>query len=125
MPKNPPFLRYQDKHGRGPFRPGVPALWADKEGASQPSVFEEFPDFMSVLPRLHARRLNAGCACEGEYGIDAYFTRGEQERLRRLGYRLHRVPANAVILVGDTQVVFATPKPLRNLPRHFRQEARA
>ena len=120
-----PILRYQDKDGRGPFRPGIPAQWADSEGQSPPSVFQEFPGFMDILPKIHARRMNVGCACVGERGIDAYFTASEQKKLKRLGYRLHRVPKNAVILTGRTQVVFATPMPLRRLPRHIRQKARA
>ena len=112
-----PILRYQDRQGRGPFRPGMTAQWADTTGDSPPTVFEEFPQLLDILPRLHDRKLHVGCACEGRDGIDRYFTASEQARLARLGYRLHRVPTSTVIMRSDSQVVFAWHRPLKTLAR--------
>lgn len=112
------YLRYQDKDGRGPFRPGFPAIWGDEDGDSPIGVFEEFPQLASLLPSLHERKLHVGCACYGEQGINEYFTSSERERLAVLGYRLHRVPASSIILKGRDQVVFAWPRPLKTLARY-------
>lgn len=111
------ILRYQDRQGRGPFCPGVPALWADASGHSTPDVFEDFPDIVDILIQVRAKRFSVGCACEGMDGINAYFTAAEQNRLADLGYRLHRVPTSAVILRSPSQVVFVHRRPLRTLPR--------
>lgn len=115
-PKNV-FLRYQDKSGRGPFRPGVPALWADARGDSPPCVFERFPELVRLLPKIHRKGLHVGCACVGEIGLRTYFSASERLRLKSLGYRVHRVPANSVILADDVEAVFASGKPLAELPR--------
>lgn len=111
------FLRYQDKDGRGPFRPGIPALWADTSGSSPPTVFQRFPTLAGVLPILHDKGLVVGCGCIGWDGLDRYFTSKEQERLHDLGYRVHRIPRNSVFLWDDDEVVFSLNRPIKTLPR--------
>jgi len=112
-----PVLRYQDRSGRGPFRPGVPAMWADEDGDSPPSVFERFPDLMDTLQRICASGGVVGCACIGWGGLHQYFTEAERGRLHCLGYRVHRVPSSAVLIHDNIEAVFAVRRPLKTLPR--------
>ena len=116
------ILRFQDRSGRGPFRPGIPAMWSDAEGASPPAVFERFPALISNIERIHAAGGYVGCACIGWDGLDRYFTQAEQDRLYALGYRIHRVPNSAVIMSDDDEAVFVSWRPLKELPRAHRKQ---
>lgn len=113
-----PVLRYQDRSGRGPFQPGLTVRWADRDGKSPPTAFEDFPQLVGMLPKLHEKWMHVGFACIGLDGIAAYFTETERAKLDALGFRLHRAPASAVILQAPTQVVFAHHRPLKTLPRY-------
>lgn len=112
-----PILRFQDKEGRGPFRPGLPALWGDAEGDSPPTIFDDFPDMIPKLAKYREKGLHLGCACVGMAGILAYFTGAEIGRLKNLGFNLHRAPHSTVIAQSQSQVLIAVPKPLKSLPR--------
>lgn len=110
------ILRYQDKDGRGPFKPGMTAKWADATGDSPPTIFEDFPALDRIVKKAHKAGLHLGCACDGLESLNSYFTRNEQIRLLELGYRIHRAPTSSVLLRSKSQVLFAVPKPLKKLP---------
>lgn len=112
------LLRFQDRWGRGPFKPGMTRLWSDVKGHGPLAAFERFPDLPSILGRACYSGLHFGCAAVGGWsGLDFYFTESEQERLHALGYRVHRAPNSAVIIADDVEAVFGIAMPLKKLPR--------
>ena len=111
------FLRYQDKRGRGPFAPGLTAVWADGSGESPPTIFEDFPNCLEVVQRAQEMGLHCGCACRGADGLRGYFTDSERAKLGNLGFHVYRIPNNSVLLESESQVLFAVKKPLRFLPK--------
>lgn len=110
------IYRVQDREGRGPFRPGVTHVWADKEGQPFPPSFTEHPKFKSVVRRAHSKGLHLGAAVIGLASLSRWFSTEELVRLDYLGYRIVDASACTVELSDNFQVLVSSPLPLRFLP---------
>jgi len=113
------LLRVQDKDGRGPFRQGVTKLWCEYNHRL-PSVMEDFPDLLDDLRPYHKQGLRIGCGVRGGYdGLKRWFSESEFQKLDTLGYRVVRVKNYVVVCESESQVIFATKKPLKKLLNMF------
>jgi hypothetical protein len=101
------WFRVQDRHGRGPFKPGMPARWRDPDGNDFPAVQEQFGlDWRAEIPR----RWFAGCALRSIEQVTAWFSAAECSRLDALGYRLACVTGVA-LRDSHHQTVIVRPRP--------------
>lgn len=107
-------FRVQDSQGRGPFKPGVPAKWADPEFApgmkALPTFMEEFG--FDVFDRLGRPGEHFGSAVRRARSISDWFSKSEQIKLHDLGYRLTGLRNARVLAESQNQIVFARSKPL-------------
>jgi hypothetical protein len=117
MTSSHPILRYQDAHGRGPFRPGLPAFWADKEGESPPALAEDFgPVLSGVIEKAYIRGLHLGSAVRGLKGIKRWFTDGERRRLEAMGFRIFDASCCEILLETKWQLLIGSNEPFKTLP---------
>lgn len=106
------LYRWQDKEGRGPYRPGMSHYWADQENQSNnPPFFEEFGAGITKECRPGEAM---GCAFRTVEQMRQWFTEEERQRMRLMGYEFGRMDVDRVIAESDRQVVFARRRPLRH-----------
>ena len=112
------IFRIQDRDGRGPFRPGFSASWAEaNKPPFPPSVYEELPDLQGVFYRLSKRtRLHFGCAVRGANAFRLWFSPVEIKRLRDFGFSLVACDGLRIVAETPNQVVIASRIPLKFLP---------
>lgn len=83
------LFRVQDRHGRGPWRPGFSAQWVDAFRTSQhPPIYEERPDWLDVCRAAQASGAHVGCAVDGMDALLSWFSPMELVRLYDLGFRI-------------------------------------
>ena len=104
-------FRVQGPDGRGPWRPGLSALWSDN--APPPvgclPMFEEFG--VSILAKIPAGA-HCGCACATEKQLRRWFSSTELERLAALQHFPVRIEVDGVVAESENQLVFWRKKPL-------------
>jgi hypothetical protein len=107
--------RVQDKKGRGPFRPGVPKKWADKEFSHgckpMPTWMEEFG--IDLIDRFMQPGEFYGCAVKEREKLNEWFSEDEALRLHHLGYFVYAVEAKRIIAESPNQIVFACDAPIK------------
>jgi hypothetical protein len=104
-------FRWQDAHGRGPYKPGVSHYWADEDHAQRclPPFFQEFG-----MEIVNQRRLGEalGCGFSSVEQMHRWFTSAEQVRMRLMGYEFGSLEADRVLAESAQQLVFARRRPL-------------
>jgi hypothetical protein len=105
------LYRWQDKDGRGPYRPGMSRYWADQDNqANNPPFFQEFG--MDITKQCRPGEA-MGCAFRTIEQMRQWFTDAERQRMRLMGYEFGCMEADRVIAESERQVVFARRKPFR------------
>ena len=111
------LFRVQDKHGRGPWRPGLSSRWVDAfRTAQHPPIYEERPDWLDVCREAQASGAHVGCAVDGADALLSWFSPMELIRLHDLGFFIVDASACDVLIRTQTQVVIASRLPLKKLP---------
>jgi len=111
------ILRIQNKQGRGPWMPGLSAKWVDSfRTAQHPPIYDERPDYLDHVANAHKRGMHIGCAVRGREGLLSWFSPMEIFRLYDLGFYIADASACDVLIETGTQLVIASPQPLRALP---------
>ena len=106
--------RWQDKDGRGPYKPGISSYWADDDNqANNPPFFVEFG--MDIIKQCGPRE-SMGCAFRTIEQMQQWFTEAERQRMRLMGYAFGSLLVDRVIAESKQQLVFVRTQPLR---RHF------
>lgn len=102
--------RVQDKHGRGPFKPGFTAKWlkVDKGLAPFYVEFNGFNPAAESSPHEHV-----GCGCTALEQLKQWFTKEEFITLKRFGFKAVRLDVDRVLRLSDKQCVFARSRQLR------------
>jgi hypothetical protein len=109
------LLRIQDRHGRGPFAPGLTASWADSDRdiATHPPIFTEFPKWRRHLTESQRQGLHHfGTAAHGIEGLKFWFSQRERENLRRMGFHVADASNLQVLCASDIQALVASVVPL-------------
>lgn len=109
-------LRIQDHKGRGPWRPGLSEKWVDAWRTAQlPPIYEEIPDFVSLVNRSHFDGFHVGCAVR-QANLLSWFSITELSRLSALGFGV--VDASECVVLAETkhQLLIGSKRPLRELP---------
>jgi hypothetical protein len=102
--------RWQDKDGRGPYRPGTTQFWADADNqAKNPAFYREFG--MDIVWQRRPREV-LGCAFRTIEQMNRWFTEDEQLRMRLLGYEFGTLEADRILAESERQLVFACRRPL-------------
>ncbi|WP_439587511.1 hypothetical protein [Hydrogenophaga sp.] len=103
--------RWQDDEGRGPYRPGFSRAWVDPlHEIKNPAMFTEFG--VGVVGKALPGE-GLGCAFRTVEQMKAWFSEGEQERLRFFGYTFVALEADRIVAESERQLVFARRKPFR------------
>ena len=102
--------RWQDKEGRGPYRPGMSKYWADADHQlGNPPFFVEFG--MNITKQCLASEA-MGCAFRTIEQMRLWFTSEERQRMRLLGYEFGSMLVDRIVAESDRQLVFARSTPL-------------
>jgi len=102
--------RVQDKHGRGPFKPGFTNKWLEHDKGLAP-FFTEFP-----LLNLNAESTPdefVGCACLELEQLKRWFTQSEFKTLEAKGFKAVKMDVDRVLCSSKNQCVFARKRQLR------------
>lgn len=111
------LVRIQDKFGRGPWRPGFSSQWLSEDGPPLPPAIQEtIPNFATLVKRAHKKGLHIGCACR-DADMEKWVQPAEMRRLADYGFRLVNATQCQVLAHDENQVLIASRKPLRDLPR--------
>lgn len=104
------LYRVQAADGRGPWRPGFSAHWADANRENfQADIVSAFgTGWLKKLPH----KWHAGCACRTLDGLLKWFTTLEQSRLESMGYAPVAILVDLILAENEDQVVFARRDPL-------------
>jgi hypothetical protein len=106
--------RVQDAEGRGPFRPGVPAVWADEFFApgmdEMPSWMEEFGADLINRKGLPGEYFGTAVRLLGH--LRKWFSCAEMARLDALGYRPVCLTIQRILAESGNQLIFARRAPL-------------
>lgn len=101
--------RVQDARGRGPWKPGMSARWVSEEAV------RPFADIESMLRAI--RRAgddeHVGCGCRTLEDLRRWFTPGEYDRLRLLGYQCVRLHGCRVLQERESEVVIGRRRQFR------------
>lgn len=107
------LVRVQDRHGRGPYRPGLPALWSDYEdGYDCPPWWAELGEPIDVAHERCVGPYHFGCAFRSHDQLARWFNEREQRALDRLGFAVALVKPAVIIAETPRQVVFGSVEPL-------------
>ena len=105
--------RVQDADGRGPWKPGFTAAWAEDRDETECAVlcpiWQEFP---GVLQKLKHDK-HYGCGCTSLEKLRRWIRPNEYARLRRYGYQCVAIEADRIVAESQVQCVFERAKPLR------------
>ena len=106
------LVRIQDCEGRGPWRPGLSAMWDSGKAQLMPAITEEVPNLkMLMKPGFHY-----GCAVRvGKVGL--WFSEDDLTNLLELGFHFVNATPCAIVIETEYQAVIASIKPLRKLSR--------
>jgi hypothetical protein len=106
-------FRVQDKHGRGPWKPGFSHTWVEDrdDHLNLPPWPVEFGGFENVL-RKSAKGMHLGCGCISVEQLKRWFTFSEYLKLISLGYSAVEVEADNILAQSDVQCVFNRRMPL-------------
>ena len=111
------IMRVQNRQGRGPWMPGLSAKWVDAFRTEQhPPIYVECPDYLSHVEAAHNRGMHIGCAVRGKGKLLSWFSPMEILRLYDMGFYIADASACEVLVETPTQLIVASPRPLRLLP---------
>jgi len=113
MSARPLVYRVQDRHGRGPWKPGFSESWVEDRTDAEFDAIDPFP--MNVLRAQvrRARGMHVGHACLSLDQLRLWFTPGEYRKLLGHGYRAVRIPVDTILVESPSQCLFARRKPMR------------
>lgn len=105
--------RVQDKHGRGPWKPGFSDRWVEDRPDEEYAALMPWPvQFPNVLKRAIVGA-HLGCGCRTLDQLRRWFTPTEYATLRRFGYSAVQMEVGRILAESDIQCVFERSKPLR------------
>lgn len=106
------IYRWQDKEGRGPYRPGLSLYWKEADHEQRnPAMHAEFG--VDIYANLAAGQ-HYGCGFRSPEQMHRWFTADEQQRMRVLGYEFGSMQVDRIVAESDRQLVFARRRPLRH-----------
>lgn len=105
------IYRIQDRHGRGPWKPGFSDKWVEYRPDCENLVpwSLQFGDILSK----ELRGFNFGCGCGSVQQLKRWFIPKEYETLLKHGYQAVQMEVHKIIAESDIQLVFSRLKPLR------------
>jgi len=106
--------RVQDKRGRGPFKPGMSHRWSDEDFAPGMESLLTWPEEFGfdLINRDGRPGEHFGSAVRDPMELSRWFSKTEQEKLHKLGYRPVALRVDRVLAESKDQLVFARQKPL-------------
>jgi hypothetical protein len=106
----------QDRHGRGPWRPGFSHKWIDSFRTTHlPPIYQERSDFFAVCHEQHKVGKHLGCAALGKEGLFRWFSPMELMRLQGMGFYIADASKCQVVIETPNQVLVASDQPLKRL----------
>lgn len=106
-------FRVQDKHGRGPWKPGFSHRWVKDRPEAEYAALAPWPiEFGNVLRRSIAG-MSVGCGCLTIEQLRRWFKPDEYATLLSFGYAAVKMEAEGLLASSDVQCVFERVKPLR------------
>lgn len=119
----PVIYRVQDHDGRGPYKPGMPVKWADKDTGhykgkvtNLPPFMDEFPGILEELNTIYRKDGGAfGCGFRSMKQMNKWFSKAEQQRLKTLGYHITKIIPKKIVRSSEKQTVFWHDKPLADI----------
>ncbi len=118
------IYRIQDADGRGPYKPGMSAKWADKEGGNYKGEFTRLPPFMDEFGDSILNEINIimnlsggsfGCGFRSMEELCNWFSPSEIERMKVLGYRIVKIEPDKILRSSHRQTVFWCKKKLNRV----------
>lgn len=109
------IYRVQDRHGRGPWKPGVSNQWVEPRSDHELLLpwFVEWPGFD---PRQEMRRQeHVGCGCTTLDQLRRWFLPSEYATLLAIGYQSYHIEADRILRSSNVQCVFTRKIPLNRL----------
>lgn len=100
------LYRYEDKDGRGPFKPGFSHRWVSPTRDGPPPPWEEAGIGIGEFQQLFTPGMHGGSACKSKQQLRLWFNFMERRRLAKLGYRMVAFTPDRILLETPTQVVF-------------------
>lgn len=114
------IYRVQDVEGRGPYRPGMTAAWADPHALDTAPWWVELGEPLYVAhKRFNDPEFHYGCGFDTLEQFRRWFNVKERSALNRLGYRLVTIMPDVILVRTKTQVVFGCRSPLRKASRRI------
>jgi hypothetical protein len=110
--------RIQDKHGRGPFKPGFSGKWV----LGRPDHDNLFPwtvEFGMVHQNAYKHE-HIGCGCKTIEQLKRWFTEPEYFTLINYGYDSVEIKPDRILAKSDIQIVFTRNKPLNEQITKFK-----
>lgn len=109
--------RVQDKHGRGPFAPGLSSLWVEPrdDHLNLAPFYETWPDIVFSKYAFY------GCGCRTIEQLKRWFTRSEYQTLQQIGFQAISLAADAIERENNIQCIFSRKRALKKgtTPIHF------
>lgn len=105
------IYRVQDKHGRGPWKPGFSHKWVEDRDDHDNLIpwYHEFgPAHLKILDGEHS-----GSGCRTIEQLKRWFTKSEYLKLKKYGYKAVKMKVNRIIAESDIQLLFGRAKKLR------------
>lgn len=113
------LYRIQAADGRGPFRPGLSRVWSDGGPVLRPPSLVEREGWRELVEQMRASGLHCGAGCRTRQELRRWFTRAEERRLRKLGYRVVTIEPDVIFAEWPDEVTFGCRLPLREALREI------
>ena len=111
-------FRIQDAEGRGPWRPGLSAKWADKDWHAEvedlPPFFEEFGH--DLIQRRGLPGEHWGCAVRKLRDLRRWLSPTERRKLSGMGFTVVSIKPDRILAESKNQLVIASRVPFRRAP---------
>jgi len=105
------IYRVQDRHGRGPWKPGFSHRWVE-DRTDHNNLLSWVMEFGRVDQNLLTGE-SSGSGCRTIDQLRRWFTESEYETLKKYGYRAVKMTVNRVLAESDIQLFFGRAKRLK------------
>lgn len=104
------IFRIQDKHGRGPWRPGFSYQWIEdrEDHENLVSWLVEFGPIHLIVPTWE----HMGTGCTTIEQLKRWFTENEYRKLKTFGYEAVKIDIDHIFGTSNIQCVFGRMKAL-------------